>query len=41
MTQRDLAFQDFRRTELILAEAWVYPEKGVWNLVVRRAQEAV
>ena len=41
MTQRDLALQDFRRAELILAEARVYREKGAWNLVVRRAQEAV
>jgi HEPN domain-containing protein len=41
MTQRDLALQDFRRAELILTEARVYREKGAWNLVVRRAQEAV
>jgi HEPN domain-containing protein len=41
MTQRDLALQDFRRAELILTEARVYREKAAWNLVVRRAQEAV
>jgi len=41
MTQKDWALQDFRRAELILAEAHAYREKGAWNLVVRRSQEAV
>ena len=41
MTQRDWALQDFRRAELILAKAQAYFQKGAWNLVVRRSQEAV
>ena len=41
MTQKDWALQDFRRAELILTEAQVYWKKGAWNLVARRAQEAV
>lgn len=40
MTKKDLAFQDFRRAELIFEEAKAYFQKGAWKLVVRRAQEA-
>lgn len=41
MTNRDMASKDIRRAAVIVDEARGLLARGVWNLVVRRCQEAV
>jgi len=41
MTNREMAEAHLRQAQEILVEAQALIARGVWNLVVRRAQEAV
>jgi len=38
---KELAKRDLDRARLVLQEAQAYLDRGVWNMAVRRAQEAV
>lgn len=41
MNTQDVARSNLKRARIILEEAYRYRDKDVWNLVVRRCQEAV
>lgn len=41
MNTQDVARLNLKRARIILEEAYRYRDKDVWNLVVRRCQEAV
>lgn len=41
MTNEEMAQSDLKRAREVLVEAEMLYKKGVWNLVVRRSQEAV
>src|SRR3989304_3438749 len=41
MVTREIAAQDVQRADVILQEARSLLDRGAWNLVVRRCQEAV